>query len=281
MTPTPIRSVNESLPAKSGVWRRTRWLFSVFTLQGTDHNINQDSFNCRPDHFWGVADGVGGGDYGEVASHLLLESMAALVKPMPNEIKLALKETDARIDSHIRSLGKGMGAAVMACLWTQSSTQCLAVHVGDCKILHLERKSGLWQYLWTSSDQSYAYEGLLPPPGVSLHAPANMVGSGMSSDPLIHELYVRNNERVILCSDGFSSHLNNPFVVGMVEKDTCPLQSGVAQTWCEGARKVGSQDDITVLIVERKDQLTAMSWLAILFFVVLIFIFYLYLGSWV
>jgi serine/threonine protein phosphatase PrpC len=260
MTSTPLRVSDDSLNVQFGRWRNTRWISSAFSLQGTGHSVNQDSFHCRPGHFWGVADGVGGGAHGEVASQMLLASMAALTAPMPEEIKTALQAADGHIDAHIRALGKGMGAAVMACAWTVSPDHCLAVVVGDCRVLHLRHTSGIWQSLWSSPDQSYAYQGLQPPPGVSLQAPANMVGCGMSADALMHKIQLGNKDRLVMCSDGFSSQLSKPVVSGLLELEAWPLRPEAAKMWCQGARGAGSQDDVTVLIVERQDQFTSLAW---------------------
>jgi serine/threonine protein phosphatase PrpC len=265
---TPLaRAAQASIsPSANGSpWRATRWQVSAFSLKGSFHDLNQDSLHWQDGQFWGVADGVGGGAHGEVASRMLMDCMASLSAPPESAVQATLQEADRRIDAQVRALGRGPGAAVMACLWAQPrSGQWLAALVGDCKILHLQRRSRRWQCLWASPEQTYERAGQPPPPGVSPKSPANMVGCGLSAPALTHTLQVRHGERLVLCSDGFAGQLEHPDVAARVDRAGRSLASTTAQAWCEAARRAGSQDDITVLIVQRQDRLTWRTHLAIL-----------------
>jgi len=264
-TPMAMPPQAEPLRNRPGRWRATHWRISAFSLKGTLHDLNEDSLHWQDGQFWGVADGVGGGAHGEVASRMLLDFMAALQAPSDSAIQSALQEADQRINAQIRSLGRGPGAAVMACLWAQTrSGEWLAALVGDCKILHLQRRRGGWHALWASPEQTYQHAGLQPPAGVSHLSPANMVGCGMSAPALTHTLRVRHGERLVLCSDGFASQWQHPAVAPLVEQGDRSLPASLAQVWCEAARQVGSQDDITVLIVQRQDRLTWLTRLLLL-----------------
>ena len=263
MSVTPQRTPLANRPREAqaspsrGRWRDTRWLVSAFSIKGTFHDLNQDSLHWQDGQFWGVSDGVGGGAHGEVASRMLMDAMSSLSAPDEQAVQGALQAADRHIDTQIRSLGRGPGAAVMACLWAQPRPgEWLAAIVGDCKVLHLHRRRGSWQTQWASTEQTYEHARLQPPPGVSPQSPANMVGCGMSLPALTHSLQVRNGERLVLCSDGFASQLAHPDLSTRVERSKRALPPDLAQAWCEAARSAGSQDDITVLIVQRRDRLT-------------------------
>jgi serine/threonine protein phosphatase PrpC len=279
MTLTPLRPIPDSSFLESGLWRTRLWRFSAFSLRGTNHAVNQDSFHCSSGQFWGVADGVGGGAFGEVASQMLLSSMAELKAPLATDIHNKLHEADGRINTQIRSLGQGMGAAVMACLWIQGPGQCLAAHVGDCKVLHLRKSFGNWKIKWFSTDQTYVNQEVEPPPGVSLQAPSNMVGCGMTSEAQMYSFKLKGKDRVVLCSDGFSSQLSKKQVSELVVNDPWPLQTESAKIWCQSARSNGSQDDITVLILEPEDQFTLRAYAAMATVITLFFLVWLISGG--
>ncbi len=263
MTVTPQRVPLEAAVPQGSRWRTTQWPFSVASLKGTFHTVNQDSFHCKAGHFWGVADGVGGGAHGEIASQMLMARMAALSAPTPDVIHAALLEADQQIGTRIQALGQGSGAAVMACLWAQDPQAWLVALVGDCKVLHMQRQSGRWHCLWASPEQTYVYAGLQPPEGVSPNSPANMVGCGLAMPALTHTLRIRNRERLVVCSDGFAGQWERAAVAPRVADAASPLEPGLAQIWCEAARDAGSQDDITVLIVERRDRFTPLAWITL------------------
>jgi serine/threonine protein phosphatase PrpC len=185
--------------------------------------------------------------------------MAALSAPTPDIIHAALLEADQQIGARIQAKGKGSGAAVMACLWAQDSQAWQVALVGDCKVLHMQRQSGRWHRLWASPEQTYDYAGLQPPEGVSPNSPANMVGCGLAMPALTHTLQIRNRERLVVCSDGFASQCDGAALAQRVADAASPLEPGLAQAWCEAARDAGSEDDITVLIVERHDQFTPLA----------------------
>lgn len=229
-------------------------------MPGPQHDVNQDSLLWQDDRFWGVADGVGGGAHGEVASRLLLDFMACLPEPSESDIQEALREADRRIDAQIRSLGNGPGAAVMACLWAQPDPSlCLAAWVGDCQVLHLRREGGRWRCLWASPPQTYEHAGLQPPPGIPADSPANMVGCGLSAPAQAQRLTVRRGDRLVVCSDGFASLREHPQVARLLAAAPRSLAPGLASEWCEAARRAGGQDDITVLVLQRQASLTRLA----------------------
>lgn len=233
------------------------------SLQGTARALNQDRCHADPPHFFGVADGVGGGALGEVASELLLQQLALLRPKDAPAVARALAAADQLINARITPQGLGPGAAVAACLWGDPAApqRWLGMTVGDCKLIHARQTQGVWRLLWQSTDQSYAATGLAAPPGVSDQAPANMVGCGMSLPAAVQPLHTLRGDRLILCSDGFFGALQVAGVQRLLQDTLRPLPCDAAQRWCQAARKLGSQDDITVLILEPSAPHAVAPWL--------------------
>ncbi|MEY3611780.1 MAG: hypothetical protein RJB14_1502, partial [Pseudomonadota bacterium] len=64
-----------------------------------------------------VADGVGGGALGEVASAMLVHHMGQLQAPDAERVQQALSEADQAIAQRLLQEGQGPGAAVCAAVW--------------------------------------------------------------------------------------------------------------------------------------------------------------------
>lgn len=226
--------------------------FSAASLAGQHGRINQDSHACRAPDFFAVADGVGGGSLGEVASAMLVRQLGSLQAPQPDEVAAVLQAADQAIAQRIAEQGSGPGAAVCAAVWSldASSAKWLAMTVGDCQVMVLVHRDGAWQARWASTAQTYAAAGLQPPPGVPPHAPANMVGCGMACPAQFDVLCLAPGERLLLCSDGFDPTLIEQDGPCGWRTNPSPLSLETAERWCEQMQRAGARDDVTVILVE-------------------------------
>jgi protein phosphatase len=229
------------------------WRFSVASLRGVHSQVNQDSYACRSPDFFMVADGVGGGALGEVASAMLVNKLGQLQVPDADRVQLALKEADQAIALRLQQEGQGPGAAVCAAVWLidAQTSSWLAMTVGDCKVMVAAREGNAWKIRWSSPNQSYAQCGLPPPEGVDPASPANMVGCGMAFPALIEPITFQPGERLLLCSDGFYNAFSDTALCALLGETTVPLAHQMARHWAEQAQQQGAHDDVTVLAVEQ------------------------------
>jgi serine/threonine protein phosphatase PrpC len=226
--------------------------FSAASLTGVQAALNQDSYVCRVPDFFAVADGVGGGALGEVASAMLVRQLAQLHAPDPADVALALKAADEAIAHRLVQEGQGPGAAVCAAVWRvdAKASDWLAMTVGDCKVMIARWTGTDWRIRWASPSQSYAHCGLTPPPGVPPESPANMVGCGLPLPALYFPITLADGERLLLSSDGFHNAFSDEDLQNLLNETPSPLSSASAQAWCQKAQERGSVDDVTVLVVE-------------------------------
>ena len=203
-----------------------------------------------------VADGVGGGALGEVASAMLVNQMGQLQAPDADRVQQALRESDQAIAQRLLQEGQGPGAAVCAAAWLidASTSTWLVMTVGDCKVMVMSHAGEAWQLRWSSPNQSYAQCGLPPPEGVDAASPANMVGCGMAFPALMENITLQPGERLVLCSDGFYTAFSDAALCKLLDEAAVPLASEVAQHWAERAQQQGAHDDVTVLVVETASQ---------------------------
>jgi len=233
--------------------RQDRFCFSSASLNGLQTTLNQDCYACRSPYFFAVADGVGGGALGEVASAILVRRLGDLQAPHPDAVAQALKDADQDISQRMEQEGQGPGATVGAAVWLidAKTSTWLAMTVGDCKVMVAARNGLTWRIRWESPNQSYAHCGLTPPLGVSVDSPANMVGCGMPLPALMQQITLAEGERIILCSDGFYTAFNDAQLQELLNQTPQPLSMSSAQIWCEQAQQLGALDDVTVVLVEQ------------------------------
>jgi serine/threonine protein phosphatase PrpC len=248
---TPHRShdaLHNAIPAPAQQGCR----FSAASVTGTHAALNQDSYACRATDFYAVADGVGGGALGEVASAILVRQLGQLHAPQPEDVALVLKAADEAIAQRMEQEGQGPGAAVCAAVWRvdAKTSNWLAMTVGDCKVMIAGRAGSEWRIRWASPSQSYAHCGLTPPPGVSKESPANMVGCGMPLPALYFPLALADGERLVLSSDGFHNAFSDEDLQALLNHTPVPLGDSSAQAWCQKAQELGSVDDATVIVLE-------------------------------
>ena len=224
---------------------------SLGTLTGIAHAINQDTVTHHPGHFSGVADGVGGGAHGEVASRLLMQQLSNGLPNNAVSAQAGLTSIDRHIAQVLSELGDGPGASVFAAAWPlDTQRQWQVLWVGDCQVTHYRWVAEAWQVAWQSPAQTYQTHLLTPPAGVAPDSPANMVGCGMSIAPGWHRMSVSARDRIVIASDGFHKAFTASETLSLLEQVKAPLPLETAQQWCQLARQQGSQDDISVVILE-------------------------------
>lgn len=253
MNPTPHREDLVTPKALLITKHNANFHFSVCSFTGVGHGINQDSHAFRDGCAYVLADGVGGGAWGEIASASLCNQLVLLEHVNEQLVDLAFTNADVLIASKLQELGSGPGAAVGIGLWpcANSSHEWLVSWVGDCRMLHLQKATGQWRNKWLSTDQTYLNLKLIPPAGVGDDSPANMVGCGMSF-PVSHQrLQWSEGDRVVLASDGFWGSVDLSALDHHFSHDLHSFSVDIAAKLCHLAQSHGSKDDITVMVIER------------------------------
>ena len=91
-----VSELEEIIVKDITVRRPVIWVSSSATNVGTVRSINEDAIlDLSEQHFWCVADGMGGHDAGNVASNMIVESFADM------ELPDRLNESVAKIENII------------------------------------------------------------------------------------------------------------------------------------------------------------------------------------
>ena len=200
-----------------------------------------------------VADGVGGGARGEVASAALAAHCIALPGELlghTDGIRQWMLLAEGQVQLKLREVSFAPGAATLAAAWllpaaAQDGAWCAHGHilrVGDARLYRFDGQD----LLPLTLDQTYASVGESPPEGATPDDPARMVGTGFIGRPEVLPVQLAAGDTLLLCSDGLHRGLSGEQMADLLRQggdaSVCALRLAQA------ARRGGSDDDITVLL---------------------------------
>jgi formylglycine-generating enzyme required for sulfatase activity/serine/threonine protein phosphatase PrpC len=264
---TPVRS-----NATRTVWSRQSWRWrggltaGYASEAGNHHASNQDSCTHAPSSerpgFCGVADGVGGGAHGEIASSVLLSHCAEAPKATyrdPDRLVDWVIQADARVAEAIARRTRQAGAATLAAAWFPSEDTAHLVSVGDCRVYRLSPARQRYSIRRVTQDQTYANVAEAPPPNGRPNDPARMVGAGAVGVPSVVKTPIREGELLLLCSDGVHKFVPDDQIANIVADGLGEGRS--LETICGAlvrtAKSNGGHDDASALLVLRRPWLAA------------------------
>lgn len=227
------------------------------TDKGRLRDHNEDSLALVPEAgLWAVADGMGGYAAGDVASAIIAEELASLGIPVSAQDQRArvlerLDRAHGRILSHGRANDVPvMGATIAALLIHGSELTC--IWAGDSRI-----------YLWrdgrlTPLTRDHSEVAQMVAAGTMTEAEARLaprrnvitraIGIGAEACPELVSGAVRPGDRLLICSDGLTEHLDD---ADLAQELALPAPPGdiaarlIAQTLARGAR-----DNVSVVVID-------------------------------
>lgn len=222
-----------------------------------DRDLSQDG------NLLAVADGMGGAAAGDIASFLGLETLltelnrartngARVHLTTPDLLKLCIEKSNFRLweESQMNIDYRGMGTTLTAVL-VKGSTAYIA-EVGDSRAYLLRGN----RYEQLTKDQS-AVQMLIDlgrmTKDQALSAPnRNIILQALGVDPTIQvalmRLELRQNDQILLCSDGLSNKLEDDEMRDILLTE--PSLDDACQTMVELANLRGGEDNITILLAK-------------------------------
>ncbi|HEX9729752.1 MAG TPA: protein phosphatase 2C domain-containing protein [Gemmatimonadales bacterium] len=219
-----------------------------------------------------VADGVGGGTKGEVASRLALENVTGYValsmrayhnldgsddQEFLDALQEAAWKCHASVVAEAEADPDRRGMATTLTLWMAVWPRAYLLQVGDSRF-YIFREDKLTRI---SRDQTMAQE--LVDQGVLTHSTAfntkwaNVLSSsigGQQTAPIVTRLDQDWNNIGLLCSDGLTKHVTDEQIAERLRTMTSAKQA--CEALLQDALDAGGSDNITVLVVQdvKKDR---------------------------
>jgi serine/threonine protein phosphatase PrpC len=221
------------------------WEASVATMQGPNHDENQDAFASWPEAgLFVVADGMGGHTDGGLASRSIVEILQTVLEPgVELTVRVALaEEAIEAVNAALRAKADTLpsrdiiGSTVVALLVGDDLAVCL--WVGDSRIyLH---SGGLLRRL--TRDHSLAEDSDVTEG--NLHVLTRAVGSTPHVEIERLVTPVAPGDTLLVCSDGLTKALSEEEIASFMDE---PLP-GLAERLVARAVVSGGRDDTTAVV---------------------------------
>ena len=234
------------------------------TNKGLLRENNEDSFIVEESdryNLYAVADGMGGHKAGEVASSIAIEVIRDCFKEnIPKEEFKAptfiIESIDAAND-RIRkeALNKdeysGMGTTITLAVIDLEMNIVYIANVGDSRA-YIVRNNEIIQI---TEDHTYVNElikdGEITPEEAKHHPKRNVITRAVGSEEYVHadifEIELIDNDVILLCTDGLTTHLSDEKILSTIME--CGCEEGV-QRLIKLANDSGGTDNITIIIVD-------------------------------
>ena len=216
---------------------------------------NQDSvLNEESSRLYGVADGMGGHNGGDIASQMAVLMLPRILESMmPSEENLhdGFQQVNALIFEEQKkdAVLSGMGTTLTV-LWEKENSIVLG-HIGDSRAYRM-RKGKIEQL---STDHSVVgemvREGLITEEQALQHPYRNVitqaVGTSESLTPDIKTIEKQKGDKYVLCSDGLYEYVSKEEMCDLLMRFS---PEDAAEQMIEKALEEGGRDNVTVLIAE-------------------------------
>ncbi|WP_281355541.1 PP2C family protein-serine/threonine phosphatase [Amycolatopsis acididurans] len=225
--------------------------------RGLVRSSNQDSVYAGP-RLLALADGMGGHAAGEVASKVVIASLAPLDDDEPGDDLLSqLREAVSGGNAAISELVAndpdldGMGTTLTAMLF--SGSRMGMVHVGDSRAYMF--RNG--QFSQITRDDSFVNElleqGRITADQAATHPQRSLLLKALTGHEVEPSLTVREaraGDRYLLCSDGLSGMVSDETLAEAIQ---IPDPQDCADRMIELALKGGGTDNVTVIVADVVD----------------------------
>ncbi|MFV0502639.1 MAG: Stp1/IreP family PP2C-type Ser/Thr phosphatase [Lachnospirales bacterium] len=232
------------------------------THKGLVRDNNEDSFYVKEDkvgklkNLFIVADGVGGHNAGEVASKNAIQHFVEYAKDTTNTeidkiIEMGIKTANNKIFrlSKEKKTYKGMGTTFTVCVIDENKLHI--GHIGDSRLYLINDNIKQITEDHTLVNEMYK-SGHLTVEETKLHPKRNVItralGTEIFLDVDIYTINIEKNDKILLCSDGLNTMLDDEKIHNIVTKRT--FLSSKVNELIDKALASGGNDNVSVILIE-------------------------------
>lgn len=226
--------------------------FGSRTDIGCVREHNEDSLIVTPP-LYVVCDGMGGHAAGEVASEIAVNVIAQRAPHIADATALGQAVEEANL-AIIEGARNGEGRAGMGCTCTAAvldNERLVIAQVGDSRayLLHQGRLQQLTRDHSLVADLVEA--GQITPAEARVHPQRSVITRALGSDPHtqpdLFEINVEAGDRLLLCSDGLTSMVEDDEIEHILNRTPDPQLA--ASQLVNAAIGAGGYDNVTVVVV--------------------------------
>ena len=228
--------------------------------KGIYRSNNEDACFVLPDKVYVVADGVGGGNSGEIASRTAVNEIANYVKSHPiskmqnrdqivGYFQACLDSTNQKIYNLAHTYAENTGMATTIAIVYVRSGKAYIANVGDSRV-YVCRAGNLQQLT-----EDHTYVNTLVKAGILTRQQAEQderknvitkaVGAESTIEPDYFQVEIKKDDVFIICTDGLYDEVDNTEITNVIEKSRSV--SEMCSELIAHANKNGGHDNITVI----------------------------------
>ncbi len=223
------------------------------TDTGRQRRGNEDAFYARAPLF-AVADGMGGAQAGEVASHLAVEVLEQGLPEGAGSIEERLnarvREANERIMESAQADDARAGMGTTLTVAHVGEEELTVAHVGDSRLYRL--RDGAFERL--TDDHSLVEElvrqGKITPQEADEHPQRSIITRALGAEPGVEAdsrtWAGREGDVYLICSDGLTSMVAEARVAEMIAG--APSLAAAGRMLIDAANDAGGRDNITVVL---------------------------------
>lgn len=221
---------------------------------GPHRDANQDAAFAAS---WGaaVADGVGGGPAGDLASAALVHRLVAGGSEVSDadELEVRIRGANWDLGAHVRRDPALAGmATTFTCVWLDRHGGLLLAHTGDSRAYLLREGHLIRQTRDDSYVQVLVDQGIVSAADAMSHPRRNIITASLRGDDtdlvrIVDRIPVAG-DRWLLCSDGVSDYLPDDMIAELVGADVDVEVA--ARLVVSAALEAGSRDNVTAVVCD-------------------------------
>lgn len=229
--------------------------------KGLRRSNNEDAcFVLLPDKVYVVADGVGGGNAGEIASRTAVSEIANYILEHPianttnkyavvNYLQSCLDEANSKIFRMANTYEENTGMATTVVIVYVAFGKVFITNVGDSRA-YLYRKGQLVQL---TEDHTYVNTlvkaGVLSKEQAEFDDRKNVITKALGAEPTVEpdffQLEIMKDDIFIICTDGLYDEVEDQEIIKVLSNKQS--MSDVCSELIDRANKNGGRDNITVI----------------------------------
>jgi len=238
--------------------------FATMTDMGRIRNNNEDSLLAVPEGgCFVVADGMGGGDAGEVASatvvECLQEAVCSVAEDSPGCRKYAVQQSLHKANDTVNAYRvahqfAAMGSTVVLILLDPWNAEApLVCHVGDSRLYCLRNGELFGVTFDHSVGNEMRRKGLKQPPEKVAKALTRVIGGSGLLVPEWQRIALCPNDLFLLCSDGIMAVLSDSDIEQVMNEKGSPQE--IVDELKERVLAGGAPDNLTAICLRVAEQL--------------------------
>lgn len=234
------------------------------TNKGLMRENNEDSLIVEESdryNLYAVADGMGGHKAGEVASSIAIDTIRDYFKKSsdkenfkaPSFIIESIDAANRRIREEALNKDEcsGMGTTITMAVVDLSLNIAYIANVGDSRAYIVKND----EIIQITEDHTYVNEllkdGKITSEEAKHHPKRNVITRAVGSEEYVQadifEIELFDNDVILLCTDGLTTHLSDEKILSIIKEYGC---SESVQRLIKLANDNGGTDNITIIIVD-------------------------------